>query len=96
MAGGEPPRVAEIERDRQRVLITECVGRIEIEPREQDVVALDDIGIDAEVDHRVARVGFNDDAAVLLPSSCLLQSFCVARPGQDIAPAGRDPHSQHQ
>jgi len=43
MARGEPPRVAEIERERQRVLITECVAWIEIEPREQDVVALDDV-----------------------------------------------------
>jgi len=39
VAGREPPRVTQIERDVQRVLITERVARIEIEPCEHDVVA---------------------------------------------------------
>ena len=96
MTGREPPRVAEIERDGQRVLVSQRVARIEIEPREQHVVALGEVGIDAQVDHGEARVRRNDDAAVLLPPSCLLHSLGVAWPRQDIARAGRAPHTQRQ
>src|SRR6267378_3012409 len=96
MTGGEPARIAEIEPDAQRVLIPQRVARIEIVPREHHVVSFGEVGIDAQMDDGVARVGFDDDAAVLVPPSGLLHSMCVARTRQDLARAGRDPDSHHQ
>ena len=79
MSGGELARVAEIERDDQRIPVTQRVVRIEIVAREQHVVASGDVGIDTQVNDCEARICIDDDAAMLLPAPCLLHSWCIAR-----------------
>ena len=79
MSGGESARVAEIERDDQRIPVTQRVVRIEIVAREQHVVASGDVGIDIQVNDCEARIRIDDDAAMLLPPPCLLHSSCIAR-----------------
>src|SRR5438034_11421831 len=78
MFGGELARVAEIERDDQRIPVTQRVGRTEIVAREQHVVASGEVGIDAQVNNCEARICIDDDAAVLLPPSRLLRALRVA------------------
>jgi len=96
MIGGEGPCVPEIEGDGQRILVAQGVAGIEIESREQDIVAVPGSRVDAQMKDRVARVRFRDDAAMLLPPPCLLYALGVARMRQDIATPKPEPQGPNQ
>ena len=88
----QSPRIAEIERDRQRILVANPVAWVEIESREEHVVAFGDAGVGMEPDQSVPRIRVDDDATVLIPLTQMLLALRVARPGQEVA--GTDAESQ--
>ncbi len=90
MIGGEFPCVPDVEGDAQRILITQGIAGIEIEPREQHVVTLSGGRIDSQVHDGVAGIGLHEDSAMLLPASCLLYALGVARPRQNLAAGDRE------
>src|SRR6266849_1877015 len=86
MVGGAAPDVSEVQRNRQRVLVTDGVAGIEIKTRQKHVVPLGDAGrIDAQTHERVPRIGVDEDTAVLIPFSRALHSLGIAGPRQDVA-----------
>jgi len=96
MFSGESARVAEIERDDQRIPVTQRVGRTEIVARDEHVVASGEVGIDTQVHDREARICIDDDAAVLFPPSRLLHACRIARPREDVATPNPDPQAPNQ
>ena len=86
MVGGAAPDVSEVQRNQQRVLVTDGVAGIEIKTRQEHVVPLGDADrIDPHMHERVARIRVDQDTAMLIPFSRALHSLGVAGPRQDVA-----------
>src|SRR6266566_3099817 len=86
MVGRAAPDVSEVQRNQQRVLVTDGIAGIEIKTRQQYVVPPGDADrIDPQMHERVARIGVDQDAAMLIPFSRALHSLGVAAPRQDVA-----------
>src|SRR5258708_15501664 len=86
MVGGAAPDVSEVQRNQQRVLVTDGVAGIEIKTRQQYVVPPGDAGrINPHMHQRVPRIGVDQNTAVLIPFSGALHSLGIAGPRQDVA-----------
>src|SRR5213083_1814364 len=86
MVGGAAPDVSQVQRNHQRVFVTDRVAGIEIKTLQQYVVPLGDAGrIDPHMNERIARIGVDQDTAMLIPFSRALHSLRVAGPGQNVA-----------
>src|SRR5262249_5578875 len=90
--GRQMARVAEVQRERQGILVSQRVARIEVEPREDDVVTLGDTRIGPETHQGIDPVGVNDDAAMLIPLAGMLRALSIPGPRQDVT--SPDPQSQ--
>src|SRR5260370_35907710 len=86
MVGGAAPDVSEVQRNHQRVLITDRIAGIEIKTRQQYGVRLSDADrIDPHMHDRVPRIGVDQDTAMLIPFSRALHSLGITGPRQDVA-----------
>ncbi len=96
MIRGQAADVTQIECDRQRILVSERLTGIEIEPGEYDVTPLGERGIHTQPHQRVLRIGIDDDAAMLIPLPVVLLSSCITRLRKDVAGARRERRADDQ
>ena len=93
---GKRANIAQLERHRQGVLVSGAFARIEIVTGQQDVAALGQPGVDAEIDDRIARIGIHDDAGVLIPAAGALDSLGVTGARHDLAAQNCKPQACQQ